>query len=196
MLMMKLYPLLTLLVVASLFVTVNATPIAWSPYLPIHLSDDTTIQTSQTLYFGSFVFGDSSLLLNNVYMGAGNSIYSLNVSSINANLTLNQLSSVGETSITASGSGLAPITLQGFGKAPDSVVTTWNMTVPYSYSSSNDILTLNPTITGSETILIIFNQTTTDIVLGVAVVALLFSIVGVALVLFIWTRKKGENDNN
>lgn len=191
--MKKLYPLLILLALFSLIASASATPIAWSPYLPIHLSSETTLQTSQTLYFGSFAFGDTSLLLNNVYMGAGNSIYALNVSSISANLTLNQLSSTSETSLTASGSGVAPITLQGFGKAPDSVMTTWNTTVPYYYSSSNDTLIMNPTLSGSETILISFNETSADIVLGIAVVALLFSIVGIAFVL-IWKTRKEDNN--
>ena len=195
--MKKLYIFLSFIVLASLIGSVNAIPMAWSPYVAIQLSNTTTLQSSQMMFINSFSFGNNSLLLNNVYMGSGNTISALNVSCSNANLTLNKLSSIGETSITTVSDDLYAIYLGGFGRAPASVITIANASVPYFYSSGNDSLALYPDATGTETILIDFPLSTTDVddAIGLAAVALIFGItMGSVALVFALRRRKNDDE--
>jgi hypothetical protein len=194
--MNPLYPLATLLLVASLLVGfASASPIAWGPYIAIQMSSSTWLQSSQTLYLDSFSFGSESVLLNNVYINSGQSIRTLNFSSSYANVTLNRLSLSGETSLTVEGNGTTPIYLVGFGQSPTSVLSVANASVPYFYSSSNDTLLLNPTITISDTILLSFSEASIDSVMGIAVIALLIGVTIASVALIFALRRRRENED-
>ena len=167
-----------------------ANPINWGAYLPIQLSTsptyNNTLQGSGTLSFTSFSFANNSLLFTDMFMGAGTPVLSLNVSNSNANLTWNQLSSVGMNDLTVNGSGLIVVKLVGYGQAPDSVSLVGNVSVPWNYDSVTDTLSVSPT--GDAEIIWDYPTLSMSLVLGVAAVALLIAMTALALAVFRWRK--------
>jgi hypothetical protein len=187
-----LYCLLCL--VLACFLVAPVVAVNWNPYLPLQVSSNTTLQSSGVFYFDSFTFGNTSILFHNINLGYFRSIPYLNFSTVDANVTVNRISNVDQTSLTLAGDGNLSVSIIGFGASPISVVTSENATVPFTYTSASDLLLLQPEVTTSETVLITFGADD-DEVLGLAVAALLIgSTLGAVALVFAMRRRGSDGD--
>jgi len=142
------------LLLALLLPSVSALKLNGWVNMPFELTAyDTTIQSASNWQFTSATLTPSYLQFNNTVIGAGTP-FNLTITTINANLTFNQLCN-GETIFQFTSNGMFTITLSGYGEAPSNAEigsTTKDQALPYNYNIANDTLTLNVSYDGSELI--------------------------------------------